>query len=498
MKPFKHQTEGTRLLVDHPEFCLFDEMGTGKTRTVIDAMSWLYRLGRVGTVLVVAPAAVRSVWDGKDTGEIKQWCMEPYYAMRYDKKPVRPVPPEHRSSLWWIVTNYEFLRSQSRMAHLEALLHVSPEPLALVLDESSQIKTRTTLQTKAIRHLRQRASRVVLMNGTPVANNLMDFWSQLNILNPAIVDRQTYWQFRNTYAKMGGFKAKQVVGYREPQTSQFLSGLSRWVRRVEKKDCLDLPPKLYTQVEVALDGEAWRMYQEMETEFVAWAKTSTLTESSPTASALSSLDRAREATEETPAASVAVHGATRVLRLSQLTSGLIGMELDQPPVVVGDHKLDAFMDWQDAVSGQILVWCRFRVEIQRLYDALIKGAGRPAYRVWGGQSDKERQHQINEFKRHPDAVLIGQPQAGGWGLNLAEASTVVYLSNDYNLVTRLQSEDRAHRANSRRPVTYVDFLATTPEGGRTIDHVVMRALKRKEDLAAWSYSKWAEALRKEI
>ena len=91
---------------------------------------------------------------------------------------------------------------------------------------------------------------------------------------------------------------------------------------------------------------------------------------------------------------------------------------------------------------------------------------------------------------------MGQPQAGGWGLNLQTAHTVVYLSNDYNLVTRLQSEDRAHRKGQHEKVTYIDFLATTPNGFQTTDHVVLKALQKKENLANWTYTQWMQALQK--
>jgi SNF2 family DNA or RNA helicase len=68
---------------------------------------------------------------------------------------------------------------------------------------------------------------------------------------------------------------------------------------------------------------------------------------------------------------------------------------------------------------------------------------------------------------------VGNPQTGGYGITLTEASTVIYYSNGYDLEKRLQSEDRAHRIGQKKSVTYIDLIAE-----KTVDEKIVKALKQ--------------------
>jgi SNF2 family DNA or RNA helicase len=83
------------------------------------------------------------------------------------------------------------------------------------------------------------------------------------------------------------------------------------------------------------------------------------------------------------------------------------------------------------------------------------------------------------------------------GITLAAASNVVYLNNAYSLNIRQQSEDRTHRPGQTRAVSYFDVLAEGPAGQRTIDHIVLKALREKRELAEWTASAWLEALKEQ-
>jgi SNF2 family DNA or RNA helicase len=87
------------------------------------------------------------------------------------------------------------------------------------------------------------------------------------------------------------------------------------------------------------------------------------------------------------------------------------------------------------------------------------GAGSAAA-YFGDTSDDERNNIVRNFQNpdHPLKYFIGNPATAGYGLTLTEANLVVYYANDFNLETRIQSEDRAHRIGQRNPVTYVDLI----------------------------------------
>jgi SNF2 family DNA or RNA helicase len=465
-KPRAHQHASLQHLLKNPAAALFDEMGVGKSKPVVDAADVLFKNGLIDAVVVVCPAAVRGVWDDDEFGQITTHSWQPHAVHRFDSYHLTLGAPPPAGHLLWVVTSYDLLRTRLK----ELLKLLRGRRFFLVLDESSRIKSRVAQQTKRVLKLRREATRCVILNGTPISNNLMDLWSQFNVLDSKAIYDLNYYAFRATYAIMGGWEMRQVVGYHEAEVRKLTAHLQKWVLRRTKDECLDLPEKVYTFLEVALQPESFRLYREMREEMVAWLGDQN---------------------------SIASHGAIKVLRLAQICAGYLGgVDPEGPAREVGREKLDLLLKWQLDHPENLIVWCRFREELKRVARELA-AAGRAVVTVIGGQSDKARQEGINLFQQTPGAVLVGQPQAGGWGLNLTAARTVVYMSNDYNLVTRLQSEDRAHRIGQKEKVTYVDFLATTPSGHRTADHIIHKALLKKEELAAWTLQDWREALGKD-
>lgn len=495
-RPFAHQAVGAQRLLDQPALALFDEMGSGKSKQVIDAACALASAGRLDFVVVVAPASVRGVWADEATGEIQKhgwrtlshWVHE-YAAGRKDPLAhgwAAPSPDSAAASLSWVVTNYEFLRGDARLAALLSALRGRGAGM-LVLDESSYVKSRGAKQTKAVKKLRQACARCALLNGTPVMNNPLDLWSQLDVLDPKILGRKykNYFHFRYAHAILGGWHDKQILGWRDLEQVQ--RAIAPYALRRLKRDCLDLPEKLYETREVALDEPTWRTYKTLRDE------------------ALIALGEGDDRLEP--------NAAVRLLRLSQLTSGILGgfepyeesgeTQLVAEPVTrdVSDEKLRwalSFLD-NEHDGSPVIIWTRWRRERERLAALLRARPNTTVCEIYGGQPRQAREAAVAVFGDgkilSPDQfVLLAQPHAGGFGLNLTAAATAVFLSNDYLLGMRLQAEDRCHRAGQRQNVTYLDVLATGPKGQRTIDHAVLKALRAKEQLAMWTASAWQQEL----
>ena len=160
-----------------------------------------------------------------------------------DKHPIDSKP------LDWCVTNYEFLRGEKHREKLKNLLY--GRKVLMVLDESSYIKSRGATQTKACMEIGRTVARRIILNGTPVANNPLDLWSQVNFLSTRILPYKNFYHFRAEHAIMGGWQNRQILKFVK------LDKLQDYIRpyaiRREKKDCLDLPEKIYlTPVEVPM------------------------------------------------------------------------------------------------------------------------------------------------------------------------------------------------------------------------------------------------------
>lgn len=508
-RAFKHQIDGVKALIKHKAFFLADEMGAGKSKQVIDAACVLAAAGEIDTVVVIAPASVRSVWIHPEIGEIHKHSWNSHRVIEYHQKS-RIIYAEGIVSighLEWFVTNYEFLRQENRLAELNKILE--GRKVMLVLDESSYVKNRQAQQSKAIYKLRQNCTRCVLLNGTPVTDNPLDLWSQFRIMDERILfsKYKNFYHFRAHYAVMGGWKMKQVIKWINLKN---LSAITKpWVLRRLKKDCLDLPDKLFTTREVLLELTTWARYQELKKEAVM---------------ALPTGDQLLEP-----------NAAVRVMRLCQITSGHIGSNLVEPMELSADYETRSNMlgnptpddviqsttpiqkvvdlsseklDWcvkyltEECQARYVIVWCRWRRERERLYELLRKSdKDFNVFQLYGGQDKLGREEAIlafsslTSFSEIPGKrILLAQPHAGGHGLNLIAATEVIYLSNDWSLGIRLQSEDRCHRPGQKHNVTYIDVLATGPKGQKTIDHTVYKALMNKQELARLTTSTWRAEL----
>jgi SNF2 family DNA or RNA helicase len=172
---------------------------------------------------------------------------------------------------------------------------------------------------------------------------------------------------------------------------------------------------------------------------------------------------------------------TQMLRLQQVLSG--HLKTDNGDLVeVESKRIDAVKDILEETTGKVILWSRFRYDIQRLSEMIAKEYGEGSVASYYGDTpDDERQEIVTKFQ-DPDSGLrffIGNPATAGYGLTLTEANTVIYYANDFNLETRIQSEDRCHRIGQKNPVTYIDLITEN-----TIDERIVQALRNKIDLGA--------------
>ncbi|KKN32606.1 hypothetical protein LCGC14_0812290 [marine sediment metagenome] len=478
--PFKHQVIGTNTLVNSPVFALFDDMGVGKTKQIIDAACILFEVGQIDTVIVVCPSVVKEVWLDPEYGEIQKHTWVPSRVLHFHSQGTMEILRKNNKELLWVITNYAFLRQDQ---HLKQLIQeISVLKKFLVLDESSFIKSRTAQQTKACLKLRKTCARVVIVNGIPVASSPLDLWSQFRILHTAILPFRNFYHFRSCFAVMGGWQNRQIIKWHNLEYLQKL--IKPWMLRRTKEECLDLPPKLYTTLEPEMTPVTYRLYKEMRDDMVAWLDT---------------------------LSSVANQPIVKILRLAQLIGGFLGGVEEVERIVtveVGREKLDALKTWlmekkQTDPDLRVLIWCRFRRELIRCareleFDPKLQFK---VFTLCGGQTLQDRKAGIREFtspRLKGPVAMVGQPQAGGFGLNFTSCHTVIYMSNDFNLLTRKQSEDRVHRKGQQKAVLYVDILARGPKGQKTIDHKIRRVLQKKEEIATWTIDRWRKLLVEDI
>jgi len=482
--PYAHQHEAFMLSRDLKTFALLAEMGCGKTKIIIDNAAYLYERGIIDALLVIAPNGVHRNWVVNEL-PVHLPTRIPHRAMFWSASPTREQTQQRRKllqspdlqALSVVAMNVEaFSRKGKALEFANAFL--AANRCMLVVDESTTIKNmgyrngRGVKRTGNIMAMAELAPYRRIMTGTPVSNSPLDLFPQFYFLSPKILGFTSFTAFRARYAELlkegnpllRHIQAKarrpgfvQVVARDKEGRPQYknLEELRRKIAphsfQITKAECLDLPPKIYEQRYVALSPEQERLYEELSARLRA---------------------DLREGGEITAAMAI-----TRLMRLQQVLGGFVTPDGARAPLALpgGNPRLEALLQVLEEAPGKVIIWARFRAELQAIANAL-----EGAVEYHGGVAQDDRQEAVRAFQED-EAVryFVAQPHSGGYGLTLTAATTVVYYSNDFSLEVRLQSEDRCHRIGQHSPVTYVDLVAPG-----TVDEKIREALRMKKDVAA--------------
>lgn len=464
--PRTYQIEGSQTLVEQPVFALWDDMGLGKSKQLIDAVCQLYTAGEIEAVLIVCPSTLKSNWaadpsDGGEPGEIRKHGWETIdhiiYEMAASKKPI-PVE-KFTSGLIWCVVNYQAVWRSKISNWLE--MYMRRYRTAMVLDEAHNIKTPSAQQTRGCLRLGRLAVRRYCLTGTPQTKSPLDLYSQFGFLDTQILGYQTFRQYKNdivewdTDSRIRDKRGNPVVVKGFKNLDQILAKIAPFYLRRTKEDHLDIPPKTYVRREIALNAEQEKAYKSMAEKMYV------------------------EFQEKKFKAPIAL---TKVLRLIQISSGFVGHTEESGEKHVqflGSTKArEAAKIIAEEHEGQALVFFQQHAELELLRSAM-NDAKIPYLEVTGTIDTDMRRKHMDRFQTDPGVkALLCQIQVSKEGLTLTAANLAIFMSNSYNYGHRTQSEDRIHRIGQESPVTYIDLLSTY-KGRRTIDHEVLNILLKK-------------------
>ena len=460
-KPYDHQLKALEKSWDKEYYGLFMEMGTGKSKVLIDEIASLYMRGKISAALIVAPKGVYRNWE---KGEIPTHMPDeiPLHVAAWkapsemtiqDKKDLKEILiPNGRLRV--LLMNVEAFSGTKGSKFAAQFLHKSNTLMAI--DESTTIKTPSAARTKNVLKIGKLAKYRRIMTGSPVTKNPLDVYSQLEFLSDQIL-RQNYWAFRSRYAIMrnvnfGPRSTQLLVEFqRIPELNTIVENHSY---RVLKEDCLDLPDKVYEKRFVSLTPEQVKAYEEMRRFNMTELEGETMT-------SLSSL--------------------TALIRLHQISCGHIALDSGETKALKS-NRMNELLNVLDEVEGKVIIWASYRFDLKHIEETLKNKFGEESTASYFGDTkDKDRQNIVERFqdKNSKLKYFVGNPSTGGYGLTLTAAHTVIYYSNTYDLEKRMQSEDRAHRIGQVNKVTYIDLIS---EG--TVDEKIVQSLRSKIDIAS--------------
>jgi SNF2 family DNA or RNA helicase len=459
-KPYKHQLTALEKSWNKKEYGYFMEMGTGKSKVLVDNMAMLYDKGKINGALIIAPKGVYTNWLSQEIPNHLVDHIKPKMVLwtaltskTKDKEYQQLFKPDY--DLHILIMNVEALSTKKGVEFAYKFLRTHKTLMAV--DESTTIKNPTAKRTKNILLLGKHAEYRRILTGSPVTKSPLDLYSQCAFLDELLLGHVSYYSFRNRYAHMiernfGGRRVQIVGSYQRLDELEEI--LKEFSYRVQKKDCLDLPKKIFINRTVELTPEQKSAYATMKSAALAQLKGKMAT---------------------------APHVLTQLMRLHQITCG--HLKSDDGEITNFKHnRIDELLDVIDEMEGKVIIWANYVHDIEQITKELEKEYGEGCVvQYYGKVSSEDRQTAIKEFQDPKSKVkyFIGNTQTGGYGITLTAASNVIYYSNSYDLEKRLQSEDRAHRIGQHKPVTYVDLIAE-----KTVDEKIIKALRKKINIAS--------------
>lgn len=414
-----HQEDAVQFAQERKVCALFMEMGTGKTRVALELFGRLLRANKVTNCLWLCPCSVR--------------------------ESTRRQLLEHAPT--WLVKLIAIAGIESLSSSTETVTkcidYVKKHDCFLVVDESILIKNYFANRTQAVIAIGDYCEHKVILNGTPITRDAGDLFGQFYALDWRILgfrDADVY-ERRHIYRPKGSAGCAHVL-----KKEELLDKAAKFAFTLTKAECLALPKKHHRVVEYDMHPAQRTEYERVQRLWMAPER----------------ISRSEEA----------VFVAFNALQ--QVASGR--KVCSSPDWAFSSAEIQ---EWQDVrlnalakaipFGEQVIVFCRFRSEVE----AVARRFGGKF--LHGGIPRQQRSRILAEFEAREFDVLAMLKGVGGFGLNLQFCHHVCYFSNDFDLATRLQSEDRCHRIGQMHEVTVTDIVAR-----QSIDGLITNCLSHKK------------------
>jgi len=351
---------------------------------------------------------------------------------------VQVINPKHRDGFLDVdaqvyVVHWDVLAKMPELAKRQ-WLHV-------IGDEVHRAQNRKAQQTKALKAIP--ATYRTGLSGTPLTNKPDQFWSVLNWLYPK--DFSSYWRFFARYVA----SEQTPQGYRKilgsKNEAELLEKIAPfYVRHLKREQCCPhhpngvmpwLPPKYYSRISVELVGKQKRAYEEMRKNMLAWVGDQ----------------------EDTPIQAPVV--VAQLMRLQQFADAYAEVTPNGIALAEPSSKLDALMELlTDNPDQQFVVFSQF-AQMVKLAQHRLNVAGISHGVCIGDTPKPHRDRLVQDFQSGARRVFLGTIGAGGVGITLTAASTVVFLDRTWSPALNSQAEDRLHRPGQRDAVQVIDIMA---------------------------------------
>ena len=460
--PYQHQMEALKRAWGLNGFAYFLEMGTGKSKIIVDEIVNLIERDMIDIAIIVAPNNVHVNWKSEllKHGPVAydKWAIQIWRSgVSLEKKEKETIAILESGKVLIFLINIEALSTPGGQKYVHRLLHVKQRGY-MAIDESHKIKTPTAARTKACIALGGMAKIRRIATGTEAEEGLENLYSQFRFLDINIIGQNSFTSFKHMYCienqnqKVTGQIYRSIVGYQNKD--HLAKKIAPYIYQKRKKECLDLPDKVYVTHEIDLTKEQHHIYTKLKQELLYELETGKLVD-----------------------ATLAI---TRMIRLQQVLCGHLNSSDDpKQSEYIPSNRANFVSEIVEEASGKVIIFCRFIKDVEIINTELDR-AGIGSLGLSSLVEGRDRIALIDKWRQEPSLkALVMTISTGGTGLTLNEANTTIFYSNAWSSTDRIQAEDRNHRIGQHDKVTYHDIIVP-----RYIDHQLLLALLAKRNVAS--------------
>lgn len=431
---FPYQKEGVRFALFKPGVIIADEMGLGKTLQAITTAVCKKDLFGFKKVLVICPASLKQQWQK----EIEKFSRESAVIMEGSREKRQGI--YENAEEYFVITNYAAV-----MRDVTFLINHPPD--MIILDEAQRIKNYETKTSYAVKAIPKKHSLVI--TGTPLENRLIDLYSIVNFIDPEIL--APLWEFSMNHCIFDKSKKNKITGYYNLQGLK--ERLSNWVIRREKKDVLEqLPDVQEVTVPVNLHPRQQEMHAGMARSLapILQKKHKTVYDMQRIQQILMSMRMICDST----------FLIDKESNISPKLEELQEILLEKLNIVAKGKKVVIFSEWKAML---------------RLIEKMLHSNNIGSVMLTGDVPVKNRGKLIESFEQDPNCLVFLSSEAGGTGLNLQFADTVINFELPWNPARKNQRIGRIHRIGQESTkLTAINLVARNSIEERIMDGIALK------------------------
>ena len=441
---YKHQKKAVEKLLPLRVGALFMEMGTGKTRTAIEIA--VRRLNKIKKIVWFCPVTLKKTVE-KEIFKHSTFNERDVYL--FDYKTNEKIIPK----CTWYIIGIESMSSSARIVGCADFLIDSNT--MVIVDESTFIKGHSSKRTLRITFLSQRSRYRLILTGTPIPQGIVDLYSQMKFLSPNILKFNSFYSFSAKHLEYDKiFKGRIICSH---NTDLIAQKINPYVYQVTKKECLDLPHKIYKKYFFDMSETQRYLYNRLKEYLIA----ELIDKDSMDVGMVLRLFTALQQI---------VCGFYNPSHIKASNDGIIKLEnyrteLLRYAICKVPHK------------EKIVIWAKYLWDIDEIKETIKMYFPLDSIAEFHGKlTYKQKQEQLEMFKNSA-RFFVSTISSGGYGLTLTESCHVIFYSNSFKYSERIQAEDRNHRIGQNRKVTYTDIICAN-----SIDERIDQSIDGKKDL----------------